>query len=420
MFVFGLSSLALVLAVGAGLALSGHIVGPIRTLAGATQRIARGELDQRVPERGGDEIGQLVRSFNRMTEALAQSREQLAARRGFLETVLGSLGAGVLVLDGQLRTVERNPAAEALLGGAEAGFVDHVRALGPPAHPVDTAFVLGRDDGPRTLRTVVSPARLESGAPGWLVVFDDVSELLASRRLALYAEMARQVAHEVKNPLTPIQLSAQMVRQATRDAHPRLEEIVNENTATIEAQVERLRSMASEFSLLGRESLDDLGRVSIPALLQEVRSLYPDVDDGIRVAVRAEGSMDVLASHEGLLKVLTNLVENGRQAMGGRGRVELAARIDGARVRIEVLDEGPGIPPQVQDRLFEPYFSTKSTGTGLGLVICRSLMEKMGGSIALRNRPDGSGAVAELTLQLARDDGSSEGPSEGNESTPPA
>ena len=412
MFVFGLSSLALVLAVAAGLALSGRIVGPIRTLAGATNRIARGELEQRVPERGSDEIGQLVRSFNRMTDALARSREQLAARRSFLETVLGSLGAGVLVLDDALRPVERNRAAEALLGDQEERFVDHVRSLGTPDGPVDTEFVLGRDDGPRTLRSVVSPATLESGAPGWLVVFDDVSELLASRRLALYAEMARQVAHEVKNPLTPIQLSAQMVRQATRDDHPRLHEIVDENTATIEAQVERLRSMASEFSLLGRESLDDLGKVEVTSLLQEVRSLYPDVEDGVRIDVHVEEDLDVLASREGLLKVLTNLVENARQAMGGRGRVRLSTRRDGVRVRIEVLDQGPGIPQDVHDRLFEPYFSTKSTGTGLGLVICRSLMEKMGGSIALRNRPDGVGAIAELTLTEARGDG--------NEITPPA
>ena len=420
MFVFGLSSLALVLAVGAGLALSGRIVGPIRNLVAATDRIARGELDRRVPESGGDEIGQLVRAFNRMTDALNQSRRQLAARRSFLETVLGSLGAGVLVLDEHSEVLERNRAATALLGDDEGGFVRRLRALGPPEEPTDTEVVLGRADGPRTLRTVVSPARLESGRPGWLVVFDDVTELLASRRLALYAQMARQVAHEVKNPLTPIQLSAQMVRQAVRDEHPRLDEIVRENTGTIETQVERLRSIASEFSLLGRERLEDLGEIEIEPLLQEVRSLYPSPRADGAIETRVEGPLRALGSREALLKVLTNLVENARQAMGDRGTVRLEARSEGARVRIDVLDEGPGIDPDVQDRLFEPYFSTKSTGTGLGLVICRSLTEKMGGTIGLRNRTDRPGAVATLSLAAAPEtaDPGREA-SERNDSSPP-
>ena len=416
MFVFGLSSLALVLAVGAGLALAGRIVGPIRSLVAATDRIARGQLDLRVRETGHDEIGQLERSFNRMTDALNQSQHQLAARRSFLETVLGSLGAGVLVLDERWTVIERNRAAQDLLGDEEEAFVERLRGPDRPAGPTDTEIVLGRAEGPRTLRTVVSPARLESGRAGWLVVFDDVTELLASRRLALYAQMARQVAHEVKNPLTPIQLSAQMVRQAVRDAHPRVDEIVADNTKTIEAQVERLRNIASEFSLLGRERLEDLEPVPVRDLLQEIRGLYPSFDGTLTIEVHADDAAVVLAARSALVKVITNLVENARQAMDGRGTVRLEATVEGARVRIAVVDEGPGIDPDVQGRLFEPYFSTKSTGTGLGLVICRNLMEKMGGTIALRNRTDRTGVVAEVSLERVA--GTSAGP--GNENAPSA
>jgi two-component system nitrogen regulation sensor histidine kinase NtrY len=248
------------------------------------------------------------------------------------------------------------------------------------------------------VRAVVSPTALPGGAAGWLVVFDDVTELLASRRLTLYAQMARQVAHEVKNPLTPSQLAAQMIRPATADDHPKLDTIVEDNVGQIETQVSRLRAIASEFSLLGREQLPDLEPIDLAALLQEVRSLYPSLDGTFTVEVEAPGPLPVQASRNALLKVLTNLVENARQAMGEAGTVRMLGRIEESRVVVEIHDQGPGITAEVEDRLFEPYFSTKSTGTGLGLVICRNLMEKMGGSIALTNRPDGRGAVARLAL----------------------
>jgi signal transduction histidine kinase len=176
-------------------------------------------------------------------------------------------------------------------------------------------------------------------------------------------------------------------------------------------QVERLREIASEFSLLGREQLPDLEEIDLAALLQEVRSLYPSLDGTFTVEVRTDPELPVQGSRNALLKVLTNLVENARQAMGETGTVVLTGHADQARVVVEVSDEGPGIADEVEDRLFEPYFSTKSTGTGLGLVICRNLMEKMGGTIALTNRPDGAGAVARLTLPR---------PGSGNESPRPA
>lgn len=404
LFLLGLSSLALVMAVAVGLLLAGRIVDPIQALVAATRRIGRGELDVRLPDRGSDEIGELVRSFNRMTDDLRGSRAELAARQSFLEDMLGNLSVGVFVLDASGEVVESNAAARELFAPGRERLLERVAELGPPPEVSEIEVVAQSEAGPRTLRSVVTPTRLESQENGWLVLVDDVTELLASRRLALYAQMARQVAHEVKNPLTPIQLSAQMVRQACDDGHPDLDRIVDENVGRIEMQVERLREIASEFSLLGREELDDVEAVDLRPVLEEVAGAYPQGDDRPSITLEAPDSLWVSASRKGLVKILSNLIQNGLQAMGGgAGRLELRAVRDEEGVRVEVLDEGPGIDPEVADRLFEPYFSTKSTGTGLGLVISRSLAEKMGGRLSLGNRSDRTGARA--TLVLAEADG---------------
>ncbi len=401
LFLFGLSSLAFMLAVGVGLLVAARIVDPIRTLVHATQRVGAGDLDVRLPAHGEDEIGQLVRSFNKMTDDLRGSQAKLAARRGFLEAILGSLSAGVLVIVESGAVQEANAAAKRLLEGRMDEMLTRIENLARPDRLVATEIKLPAGDGPRTLRVVIDPIALEDGQSGWLVLFDDVTELLASRRLALYAEMARQVAHEVKNPLTPIQLAAQMVRQACVDDHPRMQEIVDENVSQIERQVARLRNIASEFSLLGRSDLPDLTTMSLSSILEDIRAQYPSADGSILVETRQDGDHTVHVSSGGIVKVLTNLVENALQAMGGQGHVVLSAARIGDQIEVRVEDEGPGIPAEVEDRLFEPYFSTKSTGTGLGLVICRNLMEKMGGSIRLENRTEGQGAVAIVGLSEA-------------------
>ncbi len=403
LFLLGLSSLALVMAVAVGLLLAARIVDPLRALVSATRRIGRGELDLRLPAKGDDEIAELLRSFNRMTADLRASQEQLAARRSFLEDMLGTLSVGVLVLDGRGRPMEDNAAARDILQGARDKLLQQVEELGPPDTLEEFEVVVQGEEGPRTLRTVVTPTRLESGESGWLILVDDVTELLASRRLSLYAQMARQVAHEVKNPLTPIQLSAQMVRQACEDSHPELPRIVEENVSRIEVQVERLRQIASEFSLLGRSELDDVQPRAIRPLLEEVAQSYPTPDGESRVRLEAPEELVAVASRTGLLKILTNLVQNGLQATGEESVVRILARATSKGVVIDVVDEGPGIGAEVADRLFEPYFSTKSTGTGLGLVISRSLAEKMGGRLSLGNREDGRGARARLELAGPRE-----------------
>ena len=402
LFLFGLSSLAFLLATVVGLVVAARTVNPILVLLGATEQVGAGDLSVRLPEKGDDEIGQLTHSFNRMTQQLEQGQSALASRRSFLETMLASLSAGVLILDQKLELVESNHAAQEMGEKALDRLLSHLRAMELPVEVQATEIVLEGEDGPRTLRTVLSPIQLEEGERGWLVLFDDVTELLSSRRLTLYAEMARQVAHEVKNPLTPIQLAAQMVRQACHDGHPRMVELVDENTGQIERQVERLREIASEFSLLGRTETLQLQAVEISSILDEIRLLYPSIDERLSLRVEGGRGLYVLADREAMLKVLTNLVANARQAMGEEGKVEVIASLVDDRVILRVLDEGGGIAPQVEEHLFEAYFSTKSYGTGLGLIICRNLVEKMGGSIHLTNRVGGPGAEATVGLPLHR------------------
>ncbi len=400
LFLFGLSSLAFLLATVVGLVVAARTVNPILVLLGATERVGAGDFTVRLPEKGDDEIGQLTHSFNRMTEQLESGQRALAARRSFLETMLASLSAGVLILDEKLEMVEANRAASEMGDEALQGLLSRLREKSLEIEVQATEIILDTEQGPRTLRTVLSPIQLEAGDRGWLVLFDDITELLSSRRLALYAEMARQVAHEVKNPLTPIQLAAQMVRQACRDRHPRMNELVDENTRQIERQVERLREIASEFSLLGRAESPLLEPIEVSSLLEELRLLYPTLTEGQGLRIEGGEGLFVLANREAMLKILTNLVANARQAMGEEGTVEVVATREGDRVVLRVLDEGPGIAPEVEDRLFEAYFSTKSYGTGLGLIICRNLTEKMGGHIHLANRRDGRGAEATVSLPL--------------------
>lgn len=241
-----------------------------------------------------------------------------------------------------------------------------------------------------------------------MLVFEDISEFLATKKLALNAELARQIAHEIKNPLTPIQLSVQLLGQAWQDRHPRLEQIVPDTVSRVLEQVDLLRRIASEFSLLGRPDELPLVPLHLPRLVERIADAYGPAGveggRGLRVEPAPEPGLPAVMGHEeSLLKILGNLAQNSLDAArpGEAARVEVGWELADGRVQLSWRDNGSGIPADVAGRLFEPYFSTKSRGTGLGLAICRSLAERMGGSLALANRDDGPGAVAHLALAVA-------------------
>jgi len=416
LFLAGLATLIFLTATLLALVLTWKIFDPVRVLVDATRRLAAGDFAAPLPDRGSDEIGTLSATFGTMRDELNDAQRTLAERERFLARLLESVPVGVAVFDEARRVVTVNPAARAMIDGY---FVEATGDADDRARLLLDGFsreVAGNEgeaelvapDGRRTLRGRLAPLRRPDGRADRMLVFEDVTEFLDNKRLALNAQLARQVAHEVKNPLTPIQLSVQFLRQAFRDGADDLDGIVESTVRQVLEQVELLRSIATEFSLLGRPEDLICESVDFPAAVAEVIDRY-------RIGAGAEGASrltidevrrevpPVLAEAESLGKVIANLMENSLQAASETATLEIgiAWRVDPETVTLLWSDNGPGLASEVADRLFDLYFSTKTQGTGLGLPICRNLLSRMNGDITLRNREDGEGAVAEVTLPRA-------------------
>lgn len=413
LFLAGLATLIFLTATLLALVLTWKIFDPVRVLVDATRRLAAGDFSAPLPESGSDEVGTLSATFGAMRDELNDTQRALAERERFLARLLESVPVGVAVFDDRQRVVTVNPTARAMI---EDYFADAAGDADDRARLLLAGFSRATAGGAgeaelvapqerRTLRGRLAPLRLPDGRTDRMIVFEDVTEFLDNKRLALNAELARQVAHEVKNPLTPIQLSVQFLRQAYRDGAEDLGEIMESTVCQVLEQVELLRSIATEFSLLGRPEDLKCESVDFAALVADVIDRYrvgPGADDASRLTVDVSDAEvpPVLADAESLGKVIANLMENSLQAAGESATLQLdiSWRVDPQEVTLLWSDNGPGLAPEVADRLFDLYFSTKTQGTGLGLPICRNLLSRMHGDITLRNREDGNGAVAEVTL----------------------
>jgi len=418
LFLAGLANLILLTALVLALLMSWNIFRPLRVLLGATRSLAQGDFSAPLPEAGEDEIGRLAGAFGLMRGELQTARDRLAARERFLSTVLDRVTVGVAVLDRNEEVVVLNPAGRTIL--ASFGPWDATGAGVTWLLQGFRELAAGRDrpqgelksrDGRKTLRGAMAPLDLPDGRTDTMLVFEDITEFLDNKKMAINAELARQVAHEIKNPLTPIQLSVQLLSQAWRDQHPRLDSIVTETVDRVLDQVTLLRSIASEFSLLGRPGELEAVPVDLAAMTAEVIAAYGAGAERPGTAAMAlptatiagEDPPLVLAHRESLQKILGNLMQNSLDAARDEQGIviDISWRIDDQSVTLIWSDNGTGLPAEVADRLFDPYFSTKSKGTGLGLVICRNLADRMGGSISLANRSDGRGAIAEVKLPRA-------------------
>ncbi len=427
--------LTLMILVGAtwmGLYLAKRITRPVQVLAAAAREIGAGHLDYRVEPETRDEFGSLIESFNRMAGELAASRRQLElsalelarkheeveGRRRYVETVLDRIATGVVSVDpaGRIRTW--NSAASRLLGidahvsGLPASAVFGSTELRPLAGLLEEAprrredarpqeVAIARDGRELHLAVMTTPLRRDDGgSDGMVVVFDDVSPLIRAQKVAAWREVARRLAHEIKNPLTPIQLCAERLRRHFAQAPPATRDLVEECTATIVGEVESLKGLVDEFSQFARMPAPRTAPTDLHALLDDVLGLYGGLFTAVELRRQYGGGVPrVSVDPEQIRRVMINLVDNALEAMDHQGTIEVSTQHDpgNSLVRVVVADDGPGIPPAERDKLFLPYYSTKKRGSGLGLAIVRRIVAEHGGSIDVSdNTPRGTRFAIEL------------------------
>ncbi len=409
--------------------LARRLVAPITDIAEGTRAVAKGEYDMQLPEpRRRDELGFLVASFNEMTRRIAQARDEAArskqqveAQRSYLETVLGSLSSGVMALDAEGRVQTANEAALEILRVdvrdylghrgeemAEAGpllrqFLAAVAdAIGSERQPWRGELTLHGGDGRRVLLCRGTPlVRPGDGQEGYVLVFDDITALIKAQRDAAWGEVARRLAHEIKNPLTPIQLSAERLRRKyLKKMPPEDARVLDRATATIVQQVEAMKEMVNAFTDYARPPALRPEPLALDGLVQEVIDLYRSAGMRPRLEVElAGGGTRVEADPVRLRQVFHNLIKNAQEALAEseQGVIRVATReLDegGCRfVELRVEDNGPGFDDQVLAHLFEPYVTTKVKGTGLGLAIVRKIVEEHAGQVWAENREEGGGRI---------------------------
>jgi nitrogen fixation/metabolism regulation signal transduction histidine kinase len=417
--------LALFSALLLGILFSERLAAPLGVLAEGTRAVAQGDFSQRNPVRSYDEIGILTHSFNAMTRDLATAQretqeyqQQLESAKASLESILANLSAGVISLDGRYRLSSANPSAGRILGAdlaalgklPVADWADVDPRLRAIAGPLEEALATGavRDwqrqvafPGPQgELTLLMRASAIGAGADGgFVVVFDDITRLLQAQRQAAWGEVARRLAHEIKNPLTPIQLSAERLQVRL---HGKLEaadeEMLGRLTRTIVNQVAALKGMVDAFSQYARSPDTELRPLDLAVLLREVLGLYEST--GSRIQFRAEPGLPRVAGDAAKLRqVLHNLLQNAEDAVSGVSmpRIEVSLAGDDAGVALRVADNGIGFPADIMARVFEPYVTTKAKGTGLGLAIVHKIVEEHGGSIRVENRQP-AGALVTIVL----------------------
>ncbi len=432
----------LVSATWTGLYLAKRITRPVQRLAAGAREIGAGHLDHRIEPETRDEFGSLVEAFNTMAGELAASQrklehsrldlerknQQLDERRQYIETVLERIATGVVSLgpDGQIETI--NGAALRLLEvdrsviGARAEDVCQREDLKPletllrqsrkgAQAPAVQEIALFRDGRELHLAAAATPLLRDDGSAGGAVlVFDDVTPLIRTQRVAAWRDVARRLAHEIKNPLTPIQLCAERMRRQFVSAPAPARALVEECTTTIVGEVESLKALVDEFAQFARMPAPRAAPTDLNAALAETLALYNDLFREIRIERRFSPALPpVRVDLEQMRRVVINLVDNGVEALGGsaastRPNGESPAIVVETRhdpgngvARILVSDNGPGISAADRDKLFMPYYSTKRRGSGLGLAIVRRIIAEHGGSIEVAdNVPSGTVFTIEL------------------------
>jgi nitrogen fixation/metabolism regulation signal transduction histidine kinase len=453
--------LAIFGAVASAFLIASNLAQPLLVLAEGTRAVAEGDLSPRPIVATSDELGTLTQSFNTMTgqlfearSAVERNRAALQNAKAHLESVLANMSAGVIVLDADFNVVNSNEAVDRILfndvSGRVGSALSEIEGLGAFASAVTRAFstqsaqsaagsarqrthwqleieiprqVVGSsvgssDDHAITLLARGSRLPVGSGS-GYIVVFDDISDVISAQRSVAWGEVARRLAHEIKNPLTPIQLSAERLQMKLESRlAPADAELLKRSTGTIVNQVDAMKRMVDDFRDYAKAPPAVLSPLDLNALIREILDLYlADDDSDIIHAALASGLPAVMGDATQLRQVIHNLLQNAQDAMNERAAGSPRARIDvtteaihyqnaeggqGTAVRMAIVDNGPGFAPRILSRAFEPYVTSKVRGTGLGLPMVKKIIDEHGGRIDIQNRQDGTGAsVLILLLKLA-------------------
>jgi len=412
-------------------------------LAGATQEISRGRLDYRVEVRAADELGELVHSFNSMAEELESSRRQIEAssrelgaanvaleqRRRHIETILESIPNGVLSLNAERRITHVNHALLRLFhpAGVESGTPNtligaSLRDVFAPEVMEDLEPLLRRADRMGTTTTqmemmvehatvnvaiTVATLKHDGRRLGYVLVFEDLSELLKAQKQAAWREVARRVAHEIKNPLTPIALSAERIRRHLQKGTPpdaASLKVLHTCADTIAGAVETVRTLVDEFSTLARFPTARPQPANVNSIVESALAMFHERLGNIRVQTSLASDLpSVMADSEAIKRALANLIDNAAEAMQEAifREIQISTALVPSRdvVEITVADTGHGVTRELKERLFLPYFSTKKRGTGLGLAIVNRIIEDHHGAIRVEeNQPVGTRFVVELPV----------------------
>jgi len=412
-----------------------RLVRPVQDLIAGTRAVGKGDFDTRLPLPSRDEMGFLVHSFNDMTKRLRRAHEEatrsqqaVERERERLGVILARLSTGVLAVDRTLTVRMANEAAGAILGtdlsAATGRSLPELAAsnerLGQFVAALAVRFARGREEwreqldlegGPthgtlarRNLMCACTPLPGEQGDRGYVIVFDDITTLLQAQRDAAWGEVARRLAHEIKNPLTPIQLSAERLRRRLlASMGPRDAEILERATHTIVQQVESMQQMVNAFSEYARAPEMRVSRFSLNQLVTEVAELYRSQDPRAAIHLTLDEHLDGIEADRGRVRqILNNLVTNALEALEAapQPRLEIATRLqsaeDGQYAAVTVCDNGPGFQRELLARVFDPYVTSKPKGTGLGLAIVKKIVEEHGGRIEADNRPEGGARVRVL------------------------
>jgi two-component system nitrogen regulation sensor histidine kinase NtrY len=414
-----------------GLYLAKRITHPVQVLAAAAREIGAGHLDRRVEIESGDEFGSLTEAFNAMADELANSRrrvdqstvelerkhQDVERRRRYVETVLERITTGVVSMDAAGVVTTINGAAVRLLGldRPAVGLAAATLFARGDLAPIDALLsrvehaagelpteeiALAREGHELHLAVVAAPLVREDGArEGVVLVLDDVTPLIRAQRVAAWREVARRLAHEIKNPLTPIQLSAERMRRFFGDTAGPGRQLVDECTQTIVGEVESLKGLVDEFAQFARMPAPRAVPTDLQRLVNETLALYDGLLAEVAFTRQFQDLPLVRIDPDQLRRVIINVVDNAVEAMECRGRIVVETAHDPGHslVRLIVSDDGPGIPPGEREKLFLPYYSTKRRGSGLGLAIVRRIIAEHGGSIEVGdNSPRGTRFVIEL------------------------